>query len=283
MTQPVTDQSQAGQIIAAAAIGLALIAVEQQTRQNVEDAIQAAFVTLAAAGVLAASTAPATVITGIGLLSLASFAGRITTILDDARDKVTAAVQAGYTAGAQVARTQLADDLAQYGFTVPNELPTLGTNLDRLIADVDTMFGHSKTDLASGIAAAFDGVTGDNPTPGRVVAINDAVNATGDRLRQRAQAAAATAVHQGSTDAQQAIYTQLQNDTGIPGLMKRWRTTSNDPCGMCEALNGTLVGINAEFDAQATTDDKDLRRPWRTMLGPPRHPNCRCQLELVAT
>jgi hypothetical protein len=65
--------------------------------------------------------------------------------------------------------------------------------------------------------------------------------------------------------------------------MKRWIVTSNDPCGMCEALDGTMVGVNGEFDHNATTSEKDYRRVWRNLLGPPRHPNCRCRLELVVT
>jgi hypothetical protein len=79
------------------------------------------------------------------------------------------------------------------------------------------------------------------------------------------------------------MFDAYQRDTGIPGLMKRWRTTSTQPCGMCEALDGTMVGINGEFDHQATTDPRDLRPVWRNLAGPPRHPNCRCRLELVHT
>jgi hypothetical protein len=269
-----------GKVIAAAAVALALIAVERQVRDQVHDDIAAAFKTLAAAAVIAASTAPATILTGLALLALPAFHAALIAAITRAREDTATGVHAAYVAAAQVAQSKVTADLAHDGYSVPAELPELGDNIDRILADVDTMFGHAQTDVQNTLHTAYDAAT----TPeARTVAVNQAVTDAEARLQQRAAAAASTATHKGSTDAEQAIFNEYQNSTGTPGLMKRWRTTSNDPCGMCDALNGTMVGVNAEFDHNATTVDKDLRTVWRTLAGPPRHPNCRCQLELVKT
>lgn len=274
MTQPIPpEQGAAGQIITATTIGLALIAVEARVRQEVDDAIQALYQGLAAAGLLAAATAPGTVLTGLALISMASFHTATTGLFDAARRQIRDAISAGYTAAAQVAyshaRAELDEDF------LPDGLPDLGSTLDRILADVDTMFGHAQSDLQNTIVNTFDP---DDPHQ-----LGQNILDTQHGLRNRAQAAAGTAVHQGANDALQALYDHYQTETGILGLMKRWRVTASNPCGMCTALDGTLVGINAEFDHDATTVDKDHRRVWRNLLGPPRHPNCRCQLELVTT
>lgn len=280
MSQPVpADQGiTTEQVVAATVIGLALIAIEARVRQQVEDDIQAAFALIAAAAVLVASTAPITVLTGVALLSLPEFHRSMTGSLDDARRNVRADTTSGYHAASQLAYESTLDDLGELPDTIE-----LGDNLDRLLADIDTMFGHAQTDTQNGIITAFDGIQGPDAHAARLLAINQAVTLSGNRLRQRAQAAAVVGVHSGANDMLNALYQQYQSQTGIPGLMKRWRVTASDPCGMCAALDGTLVGVNAEFDHNATTNDKDLRRVWRNLSGPPRHPNCRCQLELVMT
>ena len=282
MTQP-ADQGDTGKIIAGATLGLALIAVETRVRQEVDDDIQAALQGIADVAVVTASTAPASVITGVGLLSLASLSQAITHNLAAARESVAASIQAGYAAAAQVALIKLTADLQHEGYDVPSVLPELGDTIDVILRDVDTMFGHAQTDLQNAIAAAFDGIQGPDAQSARLLAIKQAVTMAGARLANRAAAAAGTAVQQGATDAQQAIYSEFQSRIGIPGLMKRWVVTSITPCGMCAALDGTMVGINAQFDHNATVSEKDYRPVWRNLLAPPRHPNCRCQVELVKT
>lgn len=279
MTQPVTPPADNGHTLAVAAIGLALIAVEARVRQEVEDDITAALTTIAAAAIVAAAAGPATLITGNALLSLASFHKVFTTTLTDARDNVATSIEAGYTAAAQVAHTKITAELAPE-YHVPAELPELDPTIDVILADIDTMFGHAQTDIAANIAHAYD--TAQTPDA-RTITINNAVDTAGKRLQNRAATAAGTAIQQGSSDAQQALYNQYQNSTGTPGLMKRWTVTSATPCEMCAALNGTMVGINAEFDHNTAYGQKDYRRIWRNLYGPPRHPNCRCQLELVKT
>lgn len=279
MTQPASPEA-GGNIVATAVIGLALIGIESQVRQQVQQSIDDAYTTIGAVAVTTAATAPATVLTGIALLSLATLHQALTGNLGRAHREVTDAVRAGYQAAAATTLAKLQAELGEYA---PHDMPELGDNLDRLLQDVDTLFGHGQSDLGNAIAAAFDGVQGDNPGAARMVAINQAVSNSKARTAQRAQASASVAVQAAASDVEQAVFNHFQDASGHPGLMKRWVATSSDPCGMCAALDGTMVGVNGEFDESATTNDKDYRRVWRHLLGPPRHPNCRCRLELVVT
>lgn len=271
MTQP-PDQGNTGKVIATAALGLALIHIEQQVRDQIDTTISALYKGLAATALFAASTAPGTVLTGLALISLDLFHRTTTIWFDTAHHKTRAAISTGYAAASHVAFSHAKDEL---GDDAPGSLPELGNNLDVILRDVDTMFGHARTAFQNTVAAQFDP---DDPDALRALILDADTD-----LRGRAQAAGSTAVHAGSNDTLQTLYTDLQLHGGEPGLMKRWHTTSATPCGMCAALDGTMVGVNAEFDHNATSNDKDLRRVWRNLLSPPRHPNCRCQLELVRT
>lgn len=271
MTQAQTQDGN-GQVLAAAALGLALIQIEQQVRDDVHTTVDALYRGLAAAAVLAASTAPATLLTGLALISLGHFHDTTTALYNTARLKVRTAISTGYAAASRLAYAHTKTEL---GPDSPDGIPELGDTLNTLLRDVDLMFGHAQTDFQNLVTVRFD------PADRSAVG-DDILNADG-ALSLRSQAAAGAAVHKGANDTLQAVYAQYQMDTGQPGLMKRWRTTSNKPCGMCRALNGTLVGVNAEFDHTATTNDKDFRNVWRNLDGPPRHPNCRCRLELVRT
>lgn len=284
MTQPAAPPpSHADTVVAVAVIGLALIAVEARVRSEVDDDITAALVAYTAL-LLAALAAPGVAVTtGVQLMSRDDVHTGLVRTIGTLKTTVAANIEAGYQAAAHVALMKATADLKHDGYTVPAALPELGTTIDRILDDVDTMLGHAQTDVQNSVIAAFDGVQGPDADAARRLVIARAVDKATARLMQRAQAAAGTAVNQGSSDAQQAIYSRYRNDTGRPGLAKRWVVTAVDPCGMCEALNGAVVALDAEFDHDATTVDKDLRPVWRNLLGPPRHPNCRCQLELVTT
>lgn len=288
MTQPRVEPAQrqepssTGTVIAAAAIGLALVAVEARVRQQVEEAIAEAIAAIAAAfaaALAAVLASPAALFaTGFELLSDPTVNTAVRSNIDRARERVAARIAAGYAAGGQVA---LARARRSLGDDVPAELPELDTTADQLGRDIDTMFRHAEADLSNTVRVAYDGVQGDDAPRVRTIVTRQALADAAARLQQRAGAAAGTAVNQGASDAQQAIWRAYQNRTGVLGLRKRWVVTAADPCGMCAALHGTVVAVDAEFDHAATDDDRDWRPVWRNLLGPPRHPNCRCQLELV--
>ncbi len=278
MTQPAPPQQSNAGVIAAAAIGLALIAVEAQVRQQVEEDIAVAVTATAAVLAAALATAligPAAIASAVELLSQATVHNGIHNALETGRSRVRASIASGYTAGANVAlaraRQDLGDDI---------DMPELDPTLDVLSGDVDTMFRHAEADITNSVRVAYDGVQGPDADRLRPVVVDQAVQQAAARLQQRAAATAGTAVNQGAADAQQAIWTQYQNTHG--GLVyKRWVVTASDPCAVCLALDGTLVAVSAEFDHDAGSDTRDWRPVWRNLLGPPRHPNCRCQLELV--
>jgi hypothetical protein len=275
VTQPQTAEPGAStgtKVLGGAALGLALISLEQQARDDISNTIANLYKGLGAAALLASTSAPGTALTGLALISLPTFHTATTSLFNAARLKVADTVRSSYQAAAQVTHAKLTDDLAEQGYQVPDDLPELGTSLDTLLRDVDTMFGHAQSDLQNLVQTQY------NPDDPHQL-LGQILDADG-ALTNRALGSATTAVHRGSTDTQQAIYSDFQNHTGMT-LLKRWKTTSLNPCGMCKALNGTTAGINADFNPRATTNAKDLRPTWRNLSGPPRHPNCRCQLELV--
>lgn len=275
MTQPAAP-ADGHQVLATAAITLALIALEQSAQQQVNQAIAAATDAITKAAIVVASTAPGTLLTGIALISIPALHTAITTNLNTAQRQVTTAVTAGYQAAVSTAKVHTLADLAEHGYH-PDTMPSGDESLTAVLTDVTTMFGHAQTDIQNRIIAAFDP---SDPLAERIIKLRDAVTAAQSTLTGRASKTATTAIQRAATDTQQALYSDFQLHS--PQILgKRWVTTSNDPCGMCRALNGTIVGVNAEFDARATTIAKDLRPVWRNMAGPPRHPNCRCKLELV--
>lgn len=52
---------------------------------------------------------------------------------------------------------------------------------------------------------------------------------------------------------------------------KEWSTSADEMCDACDALNGTVVPIDAPFTIQ-------LGKKTLQVTGPPGHPNCRCDL-----
>lgn len=287
MTQPTTaapttppQQSHTGAIIAVAAVGLALVAVEARVRHQVEDDITTALAAFTVLLLAVLATPGVVIATGVQLMADPTVHAGLVKTITATKASVTASIETGYAAAAQVAHTKATADLAHDDYQVPTDLPPVDPSIDQIVQDLDAMFGHAQTDITNTVIAGFDGVQGSDADPARRLVAGKAVEQATARLQQRAAAAAGTAVNQGASDTQQGIYTQYQNSTGRV-LGKRWVTTSATPCGMCEELNGSIVVVSAEFDHQATTNDKDLRPVWRTLYGPPRHPNCRCQLELV--
>lgn len=284
MSQPqqtAQPPSSSGPIVASAAIGLALVAVEARVQQQIEDDVQQALETIASLLIIA--MAVGVVVTGTELLSRRDVHSGSVRAWDSARASTRSVVQAGYDAGGQVALAKARRDMKAVGHEVPPELPQLGGAIDQILADIDSAYGHAQTDLQNTVRDAFDGVQGPDADAARKLTVRKAVEQAGARLAQRLRAAGATAVYQGSSDAQNAIYDNFVKTNPYIRVRKVWRATASDPCAMCEALDGTSVDVGMQFDHEAGSDSRDWRPVWRDLLGPPRHPHCRCQLELVAT
>lgn len=280
MSQP--QQPSNGPIVGVTAIGLALVAVEARVQQQIEDDVQTALEAIGSILLIAMSLG--LIATGTELLSRPDVHAGSVGAWDKARGSTRTVVEAGYDAGAQVAFVKARRDMKALGHEVPPELPPLDRGaIAQILADIDTAYGHAQTDMQNTVREAFDGVQGDDAEAARKLTVRKAVEKVGGRLAQRLQAAGSTAVHQGSTDAQNAIFAAFTETNPFIKVRKVWRVTSSEPCAMCEALDGTSVPVDADFDHQAGSDSKDWRVVWRDLQGPPRHPHCRCQLELVAT
>lgn len=101
----------------------------------------------------------------------------------------------------------------------------------------------------------------------------------GDTARRRAilrmQHSAGVAAQRGYTDSLISGYSELE-DFGYR-LRKVWLANfiNNDPCDYCRSLHGTEVGLHEEFPHGV-----DLK-VYGNLLGPPRHPRCRCYLAIL--
>lgn len=98
------------------------------------------------------------------------------------------------------------------------------------------------------------------------------------RLQLRIQASIGVGTQRGYTDAQLKGYRELQ-DFGYQ-LRKVWwaNFVDNVPCPLCQALHGTEVELEKDF-GQGIGGTK----VYHNLEGPPRHPNCKCQLVVLIT
>ncbi len=255
----------------------ALLAVENQVRDGVAGQVEQADTGFGA--VLLAAVAAGGVYTAVQVLSQATVHRALTAALGAAQVAVLGIVGAGYTAGAQLGRAQAA---AEFGVDVPAGLPDLGRVLPDLLADVRTAFADAQSDIVNDVVAAHDGVTGPDPTPARVLTVRQALRRATDRLRFRLTASAVTGVHQGATDAQQAVYRRYAEDHPDLEVVVVWTVTSTVPCGYCAALDGTVAGPGGLYDATAgTPEGRRALKTYGPLTGPPRHPNCRCRLRVT--
>ncbi len=199
-------------------------------------------------------------------------------ILDLLRQAVITAITAGYQASAKLAHNSLTIELDLHGYKVPEGVPALSGYLDAVLADVRSAIDNSLLDLHDTLRAATDGAD----TNTRTTLITPAVQRVMRRLGVSLNSAAAVAAHRGHTDATVAILrTYAEANPGLR-INKTWVTGSANPCPSCAALNGTTVAHDAEFDRNATTAEKPIP-VYRDLLGPPRHPNCRCKLRYTTS
>jgi hypothetical protein len=261
------------------ALALALLAIEVRARADVTEQIEKA--SAAYAGYLAAVITDGEVLDGNSLNSRADLHQARTMLFGAAQRSIHDSVATAYTAATTVARNSLVGDLAELGHDVPDDLGDLGATLTALEVDIDNAFGQFQTELQNGIRTAYDTTGG--PQAARLIAARGVLDRASGRLRMRVGTSTTTAVHQGARDAQTAVFRRYADIHGYATVKKRWIVTSKDPCGMCRALHGTVADITAEFDRTANDGPESLKAVYLDLQGPPRHPNCRCQLELVVT
>lgn len=204
----------------------------------------------------------------VEILSSAEVDAALNAALAVARDLVLAILTAGYAAGARVATATTDAELTQANLA-RDDLGDDPGHLTAITAAVTTAYLAARTDLGRRITAA----TTDAVTAG--------VSATVRRLRVSVRAAATVAVHLGYTDTQLALWKATAEHNTHLRLVKRWHAEP-DCCPTCDALNGTELPLDADFDATATSDPNFTPpKPYLTLAGPPRHPHCRCRLVIT--
>lgn len=252
----------------------ALLAIEQRVRVQIAAQLSNINTRFGAfLGAVVAKTDPHTSATEI--LSRYDVHEVLTTTLDSAQAEVEDRTRAAYEAAVALALIALAAEFQPLGHDVPSTLVPPVDYIDALLASVRTAFHAALLDIHNSIRAAYDGVTGDRATAARVLTTNAALKRAIRRLGVRVTAAGVVAVHRGFTETQLAAYRDYEKINPYVVIEKRWETTAIDPCPTCQALDGTTLALDAEFDRG------DTLPVYRNLLGPPRHPNCRCRLALV--
>lgn len=247
-----------------------LAALEASTRRLV--ATQVGDIAQRFGGYLSGAVAAGQHTSALDLLSGADVHTALSGILTAAQDRVETALRAGWTAAVGLGRSSaggaLGETFAAYADT---------SYLDAVIADVRRAFNDVLGDLADRVRVAHDAVPAGQPdtTDQRVSAVSDAVNAAVRALGVRTAAAASVVVHRGFSDAQLDAYADYAARHPDVTVTKRWTVTSDNPCPVCAALNGTLISLPAGFDGSATNDPAaHLPGVYRDLTVPPRHPNC---------
>ncbi len=221
-------------------------------------------------------------LTGTELLSRPDLHTALTTALGGTQAAVTTVVRAGYRAAGNLARVSTVADLKALGFTPPAEA---GDGADTpylalVLSGLTVAFVTAALDIQDAVRAAFDGVTGTAAavTAARILAAHEALDRAVRRLGVRISTAAAASVHRGYSDVQQALHSSVRDAHPYVRITKRWQVLSAKPCGFCAALDGEIVDLDEEFDRTAGPPDTPPLPVFQDLLGPPRHPNCRCRL-----
>jgi hypothetical protein len=172
-----------------------------------------------------------------------------------------------------------------------------------LVLDVTRAYNQAPTEISHSVVQAFHSVPPPAPfVPGqdqpgtnpqmhaavrRAVAVRDAVNGQAQSLALRNGLSVDVAGSHGATS---ALLAEAMGRPDAARLGKRWVASMNgmDPksCAWCRKLHGTVIPLGDQFDHGAPIPGKykPIQPPkvWRGVLaGPPRHPNCRCRLEIV--
>lgn len=260
----------------------ALLALESTTRSKVKASTSTlAAETSAALGVALTEQQDGS---GTEFLSRSDVDAAITAALAASQERDQAIANAAYTAAALLALAALTIQFKELGHEVSQQLAVTTANIGELLAAISTAHGEAKLDLHDLIRDGYDGVTGvpDAVTAARHLVLRGAIQQTATRVGNRAALSAVLAVHQGYTDAELATFRDFEALNPYVAIRKQWLVQSTNPCHHCSALDGTVLPVATAFDPAATTDTHATQVPWLTsMLGPPRHPNCRCRLALV--
>jgi hypothetical protein len=168
---------------------------------------------------------------------------------------------------------------------------------DLLQSDIMTAYETATADLLSVATAAFDGTpqalstyeggTSSNvpsdTAEARASAVRHALQQRIALLGLRNSLTVSTGSAQAATEAVLAEG-RTRNEQGEQ-LGKMWaaRMDGKDPasCAWCRALHGMVLPLDQEFPHGGPLEGHQPPKVYHSLLGPPRHPNCRCRIVLV--
>jgi hypothetical protein len=115
----------------------------------------------------------------------------------------------------------------------------------------------------------------------RAAHIRQGIEPISKALALRLQMSVTSALYRGRGEAQIAAASALQSGEPGLGIYKKWITTSPTPCGSCLALEGLgEIPVDSLFDVGDSVPGAPA--VFGNLSCPPRHPNCRCRLVIVA-
>lgn len=180
-------------------------------------------------------------------------------------DAANQAWQAGLDSG--VASVQQAAEAA--GLQIPDQWDAPSdAYLQQVISDIDR-----NTDAAT--TRFFDAIQG-TPEEGLQSALVKETNDLGYRSRYSVNVVGTRA----AALQQEAAYKQLADLNGVV-IKKVWVTRFGPgTCRTCARLHGTVRDLGKSFPANAIFGGGKTPSVYGGLMGPPRHPNCRCYIAL---
>lgn len=192
----------------------------------------------------------------------------------EAREQAAIQVRRAYQSGWDLGRTAAGEELQSLG--VEFSLPDVSDSsfLNSLLGDLDRNFGRLEAEAAVRVRAIFEQDGGSGAA--KVRAATDEVVRLAQELSSRAGLSAQVAANRAYTDA------QVGTTTGSP-VYKMWvaNFVQSKPCLTCLALHGTVIPLSDDFDGSRSYAASPPQ-VYGALSGPPRHPNCRCRLVIVA-
>lgn len=247
----------------------ALIALEKQTRDSIEQRIAAARDQVTAQTIVTIHEQDYT--SGNEVVSDPVLHAAVVAALAGSQTDSEDTTRAAYLAAAVVALLALRSQMHDIGHNVTDTVPVLGGVLPTLLANVGAAYAHALPAVQRAIQTVYDAYPDDDR---RIVKVREALNARFAALTNSVRASGVVGVYRAPTDLQQAVYRDYAAKNPTLPLKKTWEVTSRDPCPACAALDGTTIAVAAEFDHGTTADPA----VYFDLFGPPRHPNCRCRL-----
>ncbi len=246
-----------------------LLALEQRTTALIDAQVRSLI--RRAGDILVAGLAAAGALTAIEILSRHEVDAGLAAAVTGAQTATETILTGGYQAGARTATARVDAELAALDLTRGDATVNDPGHLAGIIAAAAAAYATLRANIARRFIEGF--------TAGAPALAREAVATAVRTLNVHLRALGAVVVHRGYTDTQVGLYRALAATHTFLRLRKRWVNDTSARCPSCRALHGTVIDLDADFDATAS-DDPAFTPPkvYITMAGPPRHPNCRCRL-----